>query len=127
MSAIVQTLVNVFRRLFGFLGDLWGLLGSFFESVWSASIQVVDLFLAAIASIVVFGIQVFVDIQMFALETAVQLLPMMPQSTDIGDFSLVALANRYMPLGEIGALGSVWALIFGAISAWKLANFIRKL
>lgn len=89
--------------------------------------EVTDIFLSAIATIVVFGIQVFTDIQMFALETAVQLLPMMPQGTEIGDFSMVSLANRYIPLGEIAALGTVWGVIYGAISMYKLAKWVAKI
>lgn len=126
MAAIVATIVTAFTRFFAFLKTLWGLLATFIEAVWAASMVALDVTVAALSSVLVFAATFLVDALVLLITIALSILPAMPQSpAGASDFSMLGQANRYIPVSEVAAFTAVWGTIFGAIAAYKLAKFIR--
>lgn len=124
MAAIVQTIVTSFIRFFDFLRYLWMVFVGWINFAWSSSMAVLDALLAASLEIFLFGIRAVTDVLLFIFTIAVALLPTMPDVPQVGSLSLGG-ANRYVPITEVLALAGVWATIFGAIGAYKLAKFVR--
>lgn len=118
----MQQLIQSIWRGFTWLGEM---LGGWLSALWAAFVGIVEFFAAWVASFFA-NLALLVVEGLFALVLgALRLLPAMPEAPEVGALTGLEVANRYFPLGEVMALGGVWAAVFSAVGLYKLAKFVR--
>lgn len=100
-------------------------LGRNFAELWASGVEFMRFLAGWLVDFVSNGTAVVIEIVAGWLTYLVGLLPNMPTPVDPGSTSFLDQANRYLPLSETFALGSMWVVVFAGVGVYKLIKLIR--